>query len=163
MKPHKPLLEQIYTNTECEYIRQLFNDDVDCRYLIQQAIGEKLSLDNSKIISTCGLDALFLICSASNFASSDESNRVALIIYSMLKLVHPLPSIVEHYGMELAERVFVSACFFKPHMNYRCKYRGYPSLDFYKGVAKNIFTTHNNEDISQHFEMWENYLSERFI
>jgi hypothetical protein len=162
MKITKTLLEQIYTNKECSIIKELYNDE-SCRHALQQAIGNKLSLENNKLINSNGLDALFLICSSSSFASSDESNRVALIIFHMLKVPQPLPSIVEHFGMELAERVFVSSCFFKMHMIHRCKYRGYPSLDFYKSVAKNIFNTHNNEDISEHFELWEDYLYERFV
>jgi len=163
MNPCKSLLEQIYSVRECEIIKDLFINDESCRSSIQFAIGDKLSLSTDTIVHGSALNVIFLICSATRFASSDESNRVALIIYNFINVVDPFPSLAEHSGMEFAERTFISACFFKPYMLERTKRYGYPSIEFYKKAAKCIFDTHDYEDVSLHFELWENYLQERFI
>lgn len=163
MKTDKTLIEQIYDHETCENIKKLYEDDPSVRHLLQQAIGEKLFTDNTQILTNCGLDVIFLICSTTNFATLEESNKVALIIFSYTKVINPLPNLLDHQGMALAERAFVSLSFFYKRLEHRWRHKGSPSPDTYRTCAKRIFEQHNNEDIAKHFEKWENFLSERLI
>lgn len=162
MKTNKTLIEQLYSEKDCKYIKELYKD-ISLRDHLQQAIGEKLSTDNTKILTNCGLDVFFLVCGTAKFATIDESNKVALIIFSCMKLHNPLPCLIDHHGIELAERSLVSLSFFYKKLEHRWRHKGSPSPETYRNLAKHIFAQHNNEDISEHFEMWESFLSERFI
>lgn len=159
----KPLIEQLYSEKECEIIRDLFTNDESTRGSIREAIGNKIILNSKNIFVTGSLDAIFLVCCTSKFASDDECNKVALIIHSNINLQDPMPYISEQQGVILAERIFISLCFFYKRIQHRCKYKGYPSPDFYRSVGKSLFKQNNCEEISEHFQQWENFLCERFI
>jgi hypothetical protein len=162
MKTNKTLIEQLYSEKDCEHIKELYKD-ASLREHLQRAIGEKLFTDNTAILTNCGVDVFFLVCSTANFATIDESNRVALIVFNNIKIHNPLPCLLDHHGVELAERSFVSLSFFYKRLEHRWRYKGSPAPETYRNLAKHIFAQHNNEDISEHFEKWENFLSERFI
>lgn len=162
MKTNKTLIEQLYSEKDCEHIKELYKD-ASLREHLQRAIGEKLFTDNTAILTNCGVDVFFLVCSTASFATIDESNRVALIIFNNIKIHNPLPCLLDHHGVELAERSFVSLSFFYKRLEHRWKYKGSPAPETYRNLAKHIFAQHNNEDISEHFEKWENFLGERFI
>jgi len=160
---NRPLIEQLYDAKDCEHIRNLYNEDSSVRSIIQKSISNKIQCSGDKIICNHSLDTVFLICCSSTFATLDESNKVAIIVYSYIDVTDPFPSILEYNGSELAERAFISLSFFYKRMEYKWKYKGAPSPAFYRGVSKQLFRNNNNSDIADHFEQWENFLSERFI
>ena len=73
------LIDQLYDQKNSEALKSLYETDPALRPSIKQAISSRLISDNSKIIVSHAIDALFMICLSAKFADSeDECNRVLL-------------------------------------------------------------------------------------
>lgn len=157
------LIEELYSSNAVELIRDLYHDSPESKESFYQAFGNKILENPDKILLSKPLDILMLICSTANFASShQECQDVAIIMYKRLQEKTPLPYMLDDRGIDLAEKSLIALSFFKPAMLVRWK-RGAPSLDFYRTYSKNIFRSLGYEDLSEHHEKWENFLSEFFI
>lgn len=94
--------------------------------------------------------------------NKEECHQVAIIVYNGLKRKDPLPYVLDDRGFILAEKTLVALSFFRAAMERRAK-RGAPSSDFYRGLSKTLFIKNNQEDIAEHHEKWESFLSEIFV
>ena len=160
MKPI--LIEQLYTQRECEIIREMYSETTD---LIQEAIGTKLITTQDKIVTTNSIDSLYLICSTAKFASSeDECQRVAITIHQYHnKPLHALPSIVEDRGIKLAHKTLIALSFYPQMLTNRWKYKGAPTPAYYRKLSKYLFEQDGQFDIALHHEQWEGFLGEMFV
>ncbi len=101
---------------------------------------------------------------SANFADSkEECQTVAIIVYKRLKEENPLPYIMDDKGFLLAEKTLVALSFFRPAMEYRSKYKGAPTSDFYRRASKLLFVKNGHESIAEHHEKWEAFLGELFV
>ena len=160
----KTLIEQLYTNKECESIKDLYQNGTN-KHLIQQAIGSKLIVSLDKIVNSKPLDIIYLTCLANKFAASDdEVFRVAITVYHYInKPKDVLPSLLNDSGLNLASKTLMSLSFRKQAMEYNWKYRAAPSPSFYRNISKQIFKNYKQYDIAAHHEQWEGFLGEVFI
>jgi hypothetical protein len=157
------LIEQLYTNKECEIIRDFFLEDELKKNLISKAISSKL-ITSRDVISANPIDELFLICLSAGFADSeDECHRIALTIFQFHKKVNILPSLCEDFGLTFANKTLMSLSFFPQVLEFKRERHGAPSPDFYRKISKNIFINQNQHDIASHHEQWENFLFEVFV
>jgi hypothetical protein len=157
------LIDELYDSNQTEYIKKLYTSDVASRDAIMKAIGSKI-VESDKILVSNPVDILSLICCTAPFASSkEECQKVAIIVYKGLQYENPLPYIMDDHGFVLAEKTLTALSFFKNAMEHRCRYKGAPSVEFYRGASIIMFRRHNEDAIADHHIYWENFLSEIFI
>ena len=159
----KSIIDCIYTENECGFLRELFNEEEQYRDHIIRSVGDKL-VSTRDFLTKKSLDVLYVICCSNKFTDLQESYKVACIIHAYIgDSNYTEPDITEEFNIILAEKVFVSLCFFKQHLNYKHRYKYKPSPEFYRKVAIKIFNKTGHEDIALHFTQWEDFFSERFI
>ena len=160
MKPI--LIEQLYTQRECEIIREMYSESTD---LIQQAIGTKLITCQDKIVTANSIDSLYLICSTAKFANSeDECQRIAITIHQYHnKPLNVIPSIIEDEGIKLAHKTLIALSFYPQMLAYRWKHKGAPTPSYYRKLSKHRFEQDGQADIALHHEQWEGFLGEMFV
>jgi hypothetical protein len=157
------LIEELYSSAAVELIRDLYTDDTTARESFYVAFGNKILENQEKILTSKPLDIMMFICSTAKFSSSaEEAQQAAIIAYKRLKENNPLPYILDDRGIDLAEKTFVSLCFFRPAMIARWK-KGAPSIDFYRSYSKKIFASEGYYDLAEHHEKWEMFFGEFFI
>lgn len=157
------LIDELYSNSECEKIKLLYSTDPESRDLIMKSIGMKIVEQNETFLTSSPLDILGLICSTASFASSkEECLAVAIIIHKGLSYTNPLPYILDDPGFTLAEKTLTSLSFFRRAMEKRTKFHGAPSPNFYRQASVLLFKRNNHEDIAEHHVQWEGFLSEMF-
>ncbi len=157
------LIDELYDDNQKESIKRLYSTDVASRDAIMKAIGSKI-IESDKILISNPVDILSLICCTAPFASSkEECQKVAIIVYKGLSYENPLPYILDDHGFVLAEKTLTALSFYKSAMEYRCRYHGAPTPEFYRGASIIMFRRNNEDDIADHHILWENFLSEMFI
>lgn len=159
------LIEQLYSEPECENIKKLFLEDSSCRLSLREAIGNKIILEKEKFLSSNPLDTLCLLCLTAKFATSeDECHRVAITVYQFLdKPLDIIPSLLEDEGLKLASKSLMALSFRVKALEKRWKYHGAPSPSFYRKVSKTIFSSHGQKDLAAHHEQWEGFLGELLV
>lgn len=159
------LIEELYDKKDCETIKDLFLTDPSSRLSLREAIGNKIIIENDKILTSKPLDAICLICLTAKFASSeDECSRIAITVYQFLdKPLHFLPSLLDDEGLEFASKTLLSLSFQAKALEKRWKYHGAPAPSFYRKISKNIFQSHGQKDIAAHHEQWEGFLGELLV
>ena len=93
----------------------------------------------------------------------DECHTVGIIIHKHLLAENPLPYVLDDRGFLLAEKTLVALSFFRSAMDHRAKYKGAPTSSFYRNASKLLFSKNGHDNIAEHHEQWENFLSEIFI
>lgn len=157
------LIEELYTPGEGERIKALYEDGGKSKQYLLEALGIKI-LDSDKILVSSPLDILYIICSLAKFADSEEEcQSVALIINSRIRDKAPLPYLLDDRGIILAEKTLIALSFYSAAMNYRAVKKGAPKASFYRACSKKIFADNNHQDIADHHEQWESFLSEMFL
>lgn len=160
----KSLIEELYDPEDVEKIKALYLDDPESRSFLYKAFGSKIVEKSETFLTTKPLDLLCLICMTANFADSEkECQEVAIIFSKRIKDENPLPYIMDDHGFLLAEKTLVSLSLFPKRMEWRCKYHGAPSPEFYRKASKLIFEKNGHESIANHHEKWELFFSEIFI
>ncbi len=158
------LIEQLYTEKEVNQIRLLYSTDPSCREQLYSEFARKIIEKSETFLTSKPLDILSLICMTANFADNkEECQTVAIIVHKRLNEKNPLPYIMDDKGFNLAEKTLVSLSFFRKAMEYRCKYKGAPSTNFYRSASKILFSKNGHQSIADHHEQWESFLSEIFI
>jgi hypothetical protein len=160
------LIEELYTQKECDIIRELFSSEPETtKDLILQAISSKVIIDKDKILLSNPLDLLYMVCSTAKFADSeDECQRIALIVYQYFsKPKNVLPMVSEDVGLNFATKTLIALTFYLKAMEHRWKHHGAPTPAFYRKISKATFELHGQSDIATHHEQWENFLSEMFV
>lgn len=159
------LIEELYTDKECDSIKNLFKEDLSVKNLIKRAIGDKIILNNDIFLTSSPLDIIYLICLNSKFAvSDDECHRVAITVYQYIESVdNNLPSIVSDRGLQFASKTLIALSFWSKAVERRWRYHGAPSPKYYRDISKQIFTSHGQADIATHHEQWEGFLGEIFV
>lgn len=143
--------------------RRIGSNNKGSRLLIEREIGKQI-LDYQDIIKELPLTQLMFVASMSPFASSsNECYTVAEIVYWGINTKDILPMVSEHKGKELAYRCLVSLGIFKKAIIHRSERHGAPSISFYRNLGVSTFIQIGEEDIGNHFQQWENFLSEMFI
>lgn len=159
------LIDQLYSEKECQSIKNLFLEDPSSRLSLREAIGHKIILEKETFLTTSALDTLCLICLTAKFAASeDECHRVAITIYQFLdKPLDATPSLIEDQGLKFASKTLMALSFRVKALEKRCKYHGAPSPSFYRKVSKTIFHNHGQKDLASHHEQWEGFLGELLV
>ena len=157
------LIEELYSPTAVRLIQDLYHEDDQAKLSFYNAFGNKIIESPSKILLSKPLDIIMFICSTAKFSSSpEECSYVAVTMYNRLKEPNPLPYILDDKGLDLAEKILISLCFFRPALQNRWK-RGGPHPDFYRNYSKHIFKNEGLDNISDNHERWENFFMEFFI
>ena len=161
----RSLIDQIYDLKNSEALKNLYETDITSRPSIKQAIGSKLISDNTKIIVSHAIDALFMICLSAKFADSeDECNRVAITIYQYHdKTKEMMPSIASDMGLVFASKSLIALSFHPQALEKRWKFHGAPKPDFYRQLSKTVYKTFDQQDIAAHHEQWEAFLGEVLV
>lgn len=159
------LIEELYSSKECKTIRDLHKNDESSRNIIREAIGNKIILDNNKILTSRPLDVLCLICLTSKFASSDdECYRVAITVYQHFDKVHDfLPYITNQEGLAFASKTLAALSFAYKAMEKRWQRHGAPKPEHYRKASKLTFLRHGQKDLAAHHEKWEGFLGELLV
>lgn len=156
------LINNLFSQSQSEAIIKLWKD-ADSRSLIEKEIGKQI-LNSQKILATLPFTQLMFITSMASFATSlEETSDVASIIFWGINKKDILPLVSEHVGKELAYRCLVSLGFFKQAIIMRTERRAAPPLEFYRSAGIKAFKSIGEVDISNHFCLWENYISEMFV
>ena len=157
------LIEELYSSAAVKLIRDLYENDDSSKETFYEAFGNKIIENQNKILLSKPLDIMLFVCSTARFASSkEECQQAAVIVYNRLKENNPLPYVLDDKGIELAEKTFVSLCFFRPAMYSRWK-KGAPHPDFYRTYSKRIFESQGLYDLSNNHEKWELFFGEFFV
>ena len=157
----KTLIDEIYTEQECSHIKTFFSEDTSLRDIIKKAIGDKIILSSEKILLSNPLDIIYLICLTSKFATSDEEcHRVAITVYQFIEKTDDCLPYLSEDGCTLlfASKVLMALSFRVKALEYRWKYHGSPSPNFYRQISKQIFTNNGQADIAKHHEQWDGFL-----
>ena len=158
------LIEELYDQNSIKWIKHIYSNDPDSKELLYTTFGHKIIKSQEIFLSSKPLDILCLICMTADFAENkEECHTVAIIIHKNLQYKNPLPYIIDDQGFLLAEKTLVALSFFKSAMDYRAKYKGAPTSDFYRQSSKLLFRKNGHANIADHHEQWENFLSEIFI
>jgi len=156
------IIDKLFPKNQADAIRKLWADQTS-RLLLEQEIGKKL-ISGETVLDKFPFTQLMLITSLSPFSNSEEESAiVASIIYWGIKERDILPMVAEHHGKELAYRCLVSLGMFKKALIVRWKRYAAPSPVFYRNVGIRSFSQIGMEDISNHFQRWENFMSEIFL
>jgi len=162
----KALIEDIYTEKECHYIKTLFNEDGTVRDIIKKVIGDKIIQSGDKVLLCNPLDVIYLICLTSKFATSDdECHRIAITVFQYIRATKEtmLPFLSDGFNLQFASKTLISLSFFAKALEHRWRHKGYPSPQFYRQTSKSIFKQNGQEDIAAHHEQWEGFLGEIFV
>ncbi len=154
------LIEELYDEKSAKIIKVLYSEDPEQLYV---AFGTKILEKSETFLISKPLDILTLLCMTATFAENkEECHDVAIIVYNGLKRKDPLPYVLDDRGFVLAEKTLVALSFFRSAMEKRAK-KGAPPSEFYRGLSKTLFIKNNQENIAEHHEKWESFLSEIFI
>ena len=164
-KSKEGIIHDLYNERECESIENLYKTEQNLKKLIVNAIGNKLIISSEKFVNTNLINALYLICLTAKFADSeDECYRVAITVcQSYNKPNNILPSICFDRGLILANKILVALSLYPQALEKKWKFKGAPSVEFYRNTSKHIYKKYNQLDISNHHEQWEMFLGERLI
>ncbi len=154
------LIEELYDEKSAKIIKVLYSEDPEQLYV---AFGTKILEKSETFLISKPLDILTLLCMTASFAENkEECHDVAIIVFNGLKRKDPLPYVLDDRGFVLAEKTLVALSFFRSAMEKRAK-KGAPPSEFYRGLSKTLFIKNNQENIAEHHEKWESFLSEIFI
>jgi len=154
------LIEELYDEKSAKIIKVLYSEDPEQLYV---AFGTKILEKSETILISKPLDILTLLCMTATFAENkEECHDVAIIVFNGLKRKDPLPYVLDDRGFLLAEKTLVALSFFRSAMEKRAR-KGAPPSEFYRGLSKTLFIKNNQENIAEHHEKWESFLSEIFI
>jgi hypothetical protein len=160
----KALIEQLYSKSNCEALKDLFENDPSTIPSIKQAIGSKLITSSEQIITSHAIDAIFMICLAAKFADSeDECNRVAVTIYQYHDKAPAVPSLANDSGLVFASKCLIALSFYPQALEKRWRQHAAPKPDFYRQLSKSVYTIYEQKDIAAHHEQWESFLGEVFV
>jgi hypothetical protein len=159
------LIEELYSDKEASSIKRLFQQDEQLRESILEAIGNKVSLDNHKILTSRPIDILYIVCLTAKFADSeDECFRVAISVFQhFTNTKNILPQLSEDRGLAFATKTLIALSFHFPALKKKWQQRGAPSPDYYRQISKAVFSIHGQEDLASHHEQWEGFLGEFFV
>ena len=154
------LIDELYDEKSAELIKVLYSEDPEQLYV---TFGTKILEKSDTFLSSKPLDIITLLCMTSTFAENkEECHDVAIIVFNGLNRKDPLPYVLDDRGFLLAEKTLVALSFFKSAMEKRAK-KGAPSSEFYRRLSKTLFIKNNQENIAEHHEQWEAFLSEIFV
>lgn len=158
------LIDELYDSKSAKWIKHIYANDPNSKELLFVTFGQKIIESQEVFLQTKPLDILCLICMTATFAENkEECQTVGIIIHKGLQYENPLPYILDDHGFLLAEKTLVALSFFKSAMDYRAKYKGAPNSSFYRDASKLMFRKNGHDNIADHHEKWENFLSEIFI
>jgi hypothetical protein len=154
------LIDELYDEKSVKLIKVLYSEDPEQLYV---SFGTKILEKSETFLISKPLDILTLLCMTASFAENkEECHDVAIIVFNGLKRKDPLPYVLDDRGFVLAEKTLVALSFFRSAMEKRAK-KGAPPSEFYRGLSKTLFIKNNQENIAEHHEKWESFLSEIFI
>lgn len=154
------LIDELYDEKSVKLIKVLYSEDPEQLYV---SFGTKILEKSETFLISKPLDILTLLCMTASFAENkEECHDVAIIVFNGLKRKDPLPYVLDDRGFVLAEKTLVALSFFRAAMEKRAK-KGAPPSEFYRGLSKTLFIKNNQENIAEHHEKWESFLSEIFI
>jgi len=154
------LIDELYDEKSVKLIKVLYSEDPEQLYV---SFGTKILEKSETFLISKPLDILTLLCMTASFAENkEECHDVAIIVFNGLKRKDPLPYVLDDRGFVLAEKTLVALSFFRSAMEKRAK-KGAPPSEFYRGLSKTLFIKNNRENIAEHHEKWESFLSEIFI
>lgn len=154
------LIDELYDEKSAELIKVLYSEDPEQLYV---TFGTKILEKSEVFLSSKPLDIITMLCMTASFAENkEECHDVAIIVFNGLKRENPLPYVLDDKGMILAEKTLIALSFFKSAMEKRER-KGAPPSSFYRNLSKTLFIKNDQENIAEHHEMWESFLSEIFI
>ena len=156
------LINELFERKDSIIINDLIRDK-NIEKLMVKEIGKKL-LDNDNIILESPINQLILMVANSTFADSEEECcTIVSIIQWGIRTTDIIPMASEHRGRDLAYRCLLSLGFLQKYMYYRYKIRAYPHPSFYRNIGSQSFKNIGMTEISNHFDKWENFISEFFV
>lgn len=157
------LIDELYNSQEAEFIKAIYQGDDESHPSLMKTLGSKI-IDSSQILVSSSIDIVMLVCMNASFAhSTEECNKVAMILHRNIRNDNPLPYLMEDQGMKFAEKTLIALTFFRPAMELRHSRRGAPLPSFYRDASKAIFDKYKHEDVADNHERWEAFLLEMFL
>ena len=154
------LIREIVPPQSVLAVTNLYND-MATRKIIQEELSN-IFLNHGIVLSE-PTNQLLLIVSKANFADTEEECvLIASIIYRYCNQ-EVLPLVHQHHGMDLASRCLVSLSLFRKAMDVLHNHHGAPHPEFYRRVGIHAFSQTNHNQIANHFQNWENFLSEMLV
>ncbi len=158
------LIEELYDQDSVKWIKHIYSEDPNSKELLFESFGHKIIESQEIFLKSKPLDIICLICMTAKFAENkEECQTVGIIVHKGLQHKNPLPYVLDDHGFLLAEKTLVALSFFRSAMDYRSKYKGAPTSSFYRNASKLLFSKNGHDNIADHHEKWENFLSEIFI
>lgn len=158
------LIDELYDGESSKWIKHIYSNDPDSKELLYTTFGHKILESQDLFLSSKPLDIICLICMTASFAENkEECQTVGIIVHKGLQQKNPLPYVLDDKGFLLAEKTLVALSFFRSAMDYRAKYKGAPTSNFYRNASKLLFVKEGLQSIADHHEKWENFLGEIFI
>lgn len=158
------LIEKLYDKDSVKRIREMYLDDSESRDTLYEVLAIRIMEKDDIFLDTKPLDILTLLCMTAKFADNkEECQNVAVIIYNRMRDIDPLPYVLDDRGILLAEKTLMALSFYRSAMEYRWKYKGAPSIEFYRNYSKRMFYTHGHLGLAEHHEQWEGFLGEIFV
>jgi hypothetical protein len=157
------LVDELYDSREAEFIKSIYQGDVESHPILMRVLGSKI-IESEKILVSNALDIIMLVCMNASFAhSTEECNKVAMIIHRNIHNDRPLPYLLDDQGMKFAEKTLIALTFFRPAMEHRHMTQGAPLPSFYRDTSRSIMNKYEHEDVADNHERWEAFLSEMFL
>lgn len=131
--------------------------------MMESEISNELSDKNKEIIINYPRERLQSIMMEATFTSdTNEACYIANMVLYHIREKDIVPKVTEHSGLPLASRCLVSLGFFRAHMEFLTKHRGYPSPNFYLEVGRDTFISEGKRDVGNHIKNWTDFLDKRF-
>lgn len=179
------LIEEVFPNQNPATLKTVW-DDVSSRHLILQKIGQALYAQPQQFFTQDPTNQLIALLSQARFQhTAQECVHVTSLMMNALRLNSQQPDILPHFARYIREldhlsgaradnahqvthvrkkfggSCLVSLAFFYDALHKREKV-GYPSPEWYREQGKHALYHAEMEEVTNNFERWEAYLSERF-
>jgi hypothetical protein len=159
----KGIVDFLYSQKDCDYIRDLYKDD-ELKPLLQQQIGRKIMESGDTFINGDAIDILAMICLNQNFTSDTrECLSVSLFVVRGMTNPAPIPTVMENRGLDLASKTLVALSFFKPFMVKRWKQHAAPNPSWYRKASQAEFVRAGYTNLAINHRNWEGFLSEHLV
>ena len=134
--------------------------DRSCSEHVRRNIGYQV-VGGDEVIIDMPFEQLMMVMSAAKFAADDyERVTVAKMVHWIIKKSDVLPMVHCHKGFDLASRCLISIALFKKAMAWRTRFRGCPTISFYRAVGIQASEQSGFEDIASHFDSWSGFIGE---
>jgi len=127
---------------------------------VRRKIGPRMTCDDG-IVTDMPFEQLMMATCSADFASDDEERvSVARMIHWLIDKPDALPMVHCHRGFDLASRCLVSISLFRRAMEWRTRFRGCPTVGFYRAVGIGASRASGMDGVAEHFDNWSGFIGE---